>query len=236
MVGVCRRDLSCSNRESRCTRKLLDDDGVRGVTDGVVILERDRVVELTGDRVDGVTELFVDGLPIRVPIARERDELNDLDVLDEGVVRGDREEIVGIRLGVGVAREGVVALVDVLLFERLGVNDRLRDVIRLRDVLGLDVLGEIVRRELGTVLRLIWVLDRDGLLIRGLACRLGAAERREIELRLLRVGIERCGVDLETDRELDRLVAERMVCRPLGRLLLLLLELLLRELRFEDCA
>lgn len=234
MVGVCRRDLSCSNRESRCMRELLDDDGVRGVTDGVVILERDRVVELTGDR---VTELFVDGLPIRVPILlRERDELNDLDVLDEGVVRGDREEIVGIRLGVGAAREGVVALIDVLLFERVGVNDRLRDVIRLRDVLGLDVLGEIVRRELGTVLRLIWVLDREGLLIRGLACRLGAAERREIELRLLRVGIERCGVNLETDRELDRLVAERMVCRPLGRLLLLLLELLLRELRFEDCA
>jgi hypothetical protein len=54
LVGLCRRDLSCSIRESRCTRGLLVDDGVRGVTDGVVILEGDRVVESTGDRVDGV--------------------------------------------------------------------------------------------------------------------------------------------------------------------------------------
>jgi len=156
--------------------------------------------------------------------------------LGEGVVREGREEIAGVRLGVGAAREGVVALVDVLLFERLGVNDRLRDVIRLLEVLGLDVLGEIVRRELGTVLRLIWVLDREGLLMRGLACRLDGAERREIELRLLRVGMDRCGVGREMDLELDRLVAERMVCRPLVWLLLLLLELLLRELRRDDCA
>lgn len=190
--------------------------------------------EIVGLRLGvGVTDegfgVLVDGWPIRLPILlRERDELNDRDVLGE--------EVVGVRLGAGAAREGVVALVDVLLLERLGVNDRLRDVIRLLDVLGLDVLGETVRRELGTVLRLTWVLDRDGLLMRGLACRLGVAGRREIELRLLRVGMDRCGVGREIDRELDRLVAERMVCRLLVWLLLLLLELLLRELRRDDCA
>jgi len=39
--------------------------------------------------------------------------------------------------------------------------------------------------------------------------------RREIEGRLLRVGIDGRGVGRETERELDRLGADRVVCRLL---------------------
>jgi hypothetical protein len=110
--------------------------------------------------------------------------------------------------------EGVVALGEVLVFVRveklwLGVNDRRRDAIRLPDALDLDVLGETLGRELGAVLRFIWGIDREGLLIRGLTCRLGVVERDEMELRLLRVGMDRCGV--------GRLGAERVACRMLWR-------------------
>ena len=85
VVVVCRLSLSCSKRDSLCTRKRVDDDGV-------VVLERICVLELTGDRVDGAvvdldrfTELFVDCLPIRVPIRlRKRDNPCELEVLGEG--------------------------------------------------------------------------------------------------------------------------------------------------------
>jgi len=86
VVGVCRLALSCSNRDSLCTRGLF-------VADGFVVLERNRVLELAGDRVapvydlDGLTELFVGCSPIRLPIVlRERDELDEGVLLGSGVV------------------------------------------------------------------------------------------------------------------------------------------------------
>jgi hypothetical protein len=96
VVVVCRLSLSCSKRDSLCTREPVDDEGLVGVADGVVVLERICVPELTGDRVDGAvvdldrfTELFVDCLPIRVPIRlRKRDNPCELEVLGEGAALG----------------------------------------------------------------------------------------------------------------------------------------------------
>lgn len=64
--------------------------------DGLVILERNRALELRRDCVDGAvidlgwfTELVVDCLPIRVPILlRERDRPSDPEVLGEGAALG----------------------------------------------------------------------------------------------------------------------------------------------------
>ena len=144
----------------------------------------------------------------------------------------------------------LVIFVELGLFahvERLGLRvvGRLWAMMRLRDEFGADrlmlgdglrvgVLTEVLWRERTTVFRLIWVLDRDGLLMRGRACCLGVAVRVEIELRLLRVGMDRCGVGRETALELDGLGADRVVCLllcPLARL-----RLLLRALRFDDWA
>ncbi len=142
-------------------------------------------------------------------------------------------------------------LIELRLLERAGifglvVEGRVRVKTRLRDELDVDrlTLGDELRvrvrvgvlgRDPRTTVRLLCVRDRDGLLIRGVLCRLGATERR---VGADRVGVDRRGVGRETDRERDRLVAERMLCRALERLLLLLLELLLllREPRFEGWA
>ena len=204
-VGVCRLAPSCSNRDSLCTRERVDEEGFAGVTDGAVILERDRTFELTGDGVRGVNvlvwfaERFVDCLPIRVPMLRERDRPDDLDVFGEGVLPGvgvvleGLEKVVGVRLCVGVRLgdgagvEGRVIVGELRLFERvgrrrLGTDDRLWIKTRLRDGL---------------------VLGRDGLLTRGLADRLG---------------IDRCGVGREIDREGVRLRVGREIDREGARL------------------
>ena len=105
----------------------------------------------------------------------------------------------------------------------------------LGDGLRVGVLVETPWRERGIGFRLIWVLDRDGLVMRGLACRLGVTERVEIELRLLRVGMDRCGVGRATDLEGARLGAgaDRVGCLLLCCLDCTRLRLLLRALRFE---
>jgi len=128
-----------------------------------------------------------------------------------------------------------------------GVDGRLWVTIRLRDELGAErlMLGEVLRvcvlvemlgADLRVLLRLVCIPDRDGVLMRGLVCRLGVAERCDIELRLLRVGMDRCGVGRAVDRELDRLGAgaDRVVCLLLCCLDCTRLRLLLRELRLES--
>lgn len=122
------------------------------------------------------------------------------------------------------------------------LNDGCRCVIELLgdgvviDRLGVDGAGDLGadRLILGDGLR-VGVRDCVGRLMRGPIDRVDRVEGRETELRVLREGRLRCGVERETDGAdrlgVDRLGADRVVCR-LDELRLLLL----RELRDDRCA
>jgi hypothetical protein len=154
----------------------------------------DRVV----DRVCG-TAVFVDCLPISVPILCEFVKPDEDNVL--GVVLGDRKYLVGVRLADDRDVEGVVTLVELRMLgcvDNLGLDTdgRLPTTIRLRVDDELRVEG-IARLRLK-------VVDRDGIVTRGLTDRLG------IDRRTLGRETDRLGIDRPTlGREIDRLGADR---------------------------
>ena len=102
--------------------------------------------------------------------------------------------------------------------ERVGIELRLlrEGIVRWgvdREIDG-GRLGALIRDDIGA--RLVRELDR-----------IEDIERLGLELRMLREGVLRCGVGRETDREGDRVGADRVAW---------LLRLLLRELRRDDPA
>ena len=240
---VWRRERSRSSREFCESARLdeVDDCDSGGLSDP----NCDRVPNV--ERVSGMV-LLVESLPIRVAMLSELARPDDDGVLGLAGVEG-REYVVGVRVTVELGVRGRVdnwglendgrlpttmrlrlgllerAGSDGLEKDRLGLGEGLRVVVRLDE---LRVEG-IARLRLN-------VVDRDGIVTRGLTDRLGAdrctlgrdidrlgVDRCTLGRDIDRLGADRCTLGRETDRlgadlctlgrDIDRLGADRVACR-----------------------